>query len=157
MFLFRNADPVVRDGNRHLFPYPTEYNTHRSLRTGVLGGVVEQMRDRLLKSIRIEEHRRQGLIRLIDEDRDATLYHSHSERFHARFDDATDVGRLEAVELPPRFDLRKVEDIVDELGEAAALALDVFAILADLLRLFHPAESKSRRRSASMANTSRAR
>ena len=54
--------------------------------------------------------------------------------------DIPDVDRFELICLPSGFDLGKVEDVVDQLGQAAALGLDVLAILLDLVRLLDTSE-----------------
>ena len=52
-----------------------------------------------------------------------------------------DVRRFEGVDLAAGLDAREVEDVVDELGQTAALGLDVGAVLPDLGLFHHPASA----------------
>src|ERR1700710_2466897 len=72
----------------------------------------------------------------------AVLPQPYLEGLEGGGDHLADVAALETEGLAPRLDAGEVEDVVDELGQAPALGLDVVAVLARLLGSAEAAEAE---------------
>src|SRR5437763_15208383 len=70
-------------------------------------------------------------------DRESTLLELNSERLERGLYDVRHVGLLEVVGLSSRLDPGEVQNVVDKLRRAAALRLDILAVLTYLLFIQH--------------------
>ncbi len=134
LLVLRDADAVVGDGDDGEVALALEDDVDVARDPGVLHGVVEEIGERLADRRGVERDRRQRRRRRLPAEAEAGLLEARAEGAQRLAHDLFEIGRDELVALPARFDPRQVEDVVDQLGEPAALGLDVLAVDADLLR-----------------------
>jgi len=123
LLALRDADPAVPDRHQHPLPLAAHRDRDRLLVRAVLDRVVQEVDEGLRHRLGVELHLRQvlrhgqleGEAVLLDLEAVGVDHVAHHRR---------EVGAHEPVLLPPRLDAREIEDVVDELGEAAALLVD---------------------------------
>src|ERR1051325_6809535 len=133
LLLSRNAYALICDGQTYLLALLLKADDDLPCGAGILDGVVEQVHERLRDGIGVDDGGRERLARRFKEDREAVLLQLNFERPERLADNFGDIRALELVGLAARFDLGKIQNIIDELRQPTALGLDIFAVLANLL------------------------
>ena len=127
-----DPDPLVGDGQRQVAPVDTRVHRERFGLAGVLDGVVDQVGQRLAHRGRVERDIGQ-VGRHLDPHVEPLLSEEVVERFDGVTDERLHGGRGDGVGLTAALDPGEIEHVVDQAGEALALAGDhpiIFPALA---------------------------
>ena len=139
LIFFRDAYALIADGYRHPLVTLIDAQGDVARRAGILHRIVEQVHQRLGHGVGIHRDARQ-VGRRFKVDRELILLQAHLEDFQRVGDQFANVRRIKMITLLPRFDARKIEDVIDQLRQPPAFGFDVFAVLAHLRRVFDAAQ-----------------